>query len=228
LFWLGFAHIFPADADTARPLLERALAVGEGLGDNECIGYACMGLTFLYELKPFGKPRSVVEEFASRGLTLGERLGDVYLRSKCLLGFFLHDLWDGKYDAAREVARRTIAVGRGAGDPRATAMGLSELATVNIYDERFTEAIENADDALRLSPDPLDRVVARANKGLALAFSGKIPDGVALARERRYREAVRHWEQCIALDPAGPLAARARAHSRTALDLMRIFSSEAA
>jgi tetratricopeptide (TPR) repeat protein len=183
LFWLGFAHLFPADADTARPLLERALAVGERLGDDECIGYACMGLTFLYELKPFGTSRNVVEEFASRGLTLGERLGDVYLTSKCLLGFFIHDLFDAKYDAAGEIARRTIAVGKDSGDPRATAMGLSELATVNIYDERFTEAVENADEALRLSPDPLDRVCARANKGLALAFSGKTLDGVALARE---------------------------------------------
>jgi len=49
--------------------------------------------------------------------------------------------------------------------------------------------------------------------------------GVALARERRYREAVQSWERCIALDPAGPHAARARQHARTALDLMRIFST---
>jgi tetratricopeptide (TPR) repeat protein len=49
--------------------------------------------------------------------------------------------------------------------------------------------------------------------------------GVALARERRYREAVQSWERCIGLDPAGAYAARARQHARTALDLMRIFST---
>src|SRR5207248_6617211 len=52
--------------------------------------------------------------------------------------------------------------------------------------------------------------------------------GVALARERRYREAVKHWEKCIALDPAGPLAGKARTHARTALDLVHIFAGEAA
>jgi len=52
--------------------------------------------------------------------------------------------------------------------------------------------------------------------------------GVALARERRYREAVQHWERCISLDPSGPLAAKARMHARTALDLVHIFAGEAA
>lgn len=52
--------------------------------------------------------------------------------------------------------------------------------------------------------------------------------GVALARERRYREAVQHWEQVIALDADGPLAAKARMHGRTAQDLMHIFAGEAA
>jgi tetratricopeptide (TPR) repeat protein len=52
--------------------------------------------------------------------------------------------------------------------------------------------------------------------------------GVALARERRYREAVQHWERCIGLDPSGPLAAKARMHARTALDLVHIFAGEAA
>ena len=52
--------------------------------------------------------------------------------------------------------------------------------------------------------------------------------GVALARERRYREAVQHWERCIALDPSGPHASQARMHARTALDLVHIFAGEAA
>jgi tetratricopeptide (TPR) repeat protein len=52
--------------------------------------------------------------------------------------------------------------------------------------------------------------------------------GLALARERHYREAVQHWERCIALDPSGPYAAKARGHARTALDLVHIFAGEAA
>jgi protein O-GlcNAc transferase len=52
--------------------------------------------------------------------------------------------------------------------------------------------------------------------------------GLALARERRYREAVAEWDRVIALDPAAPLAQQARAHARTARDLVLIFAGEAA
>jgi cytochrome c-type biogenesis protein CcmH/NrfG len=52
--------------------------------------------------------------------------------------------------------------------------------------------------------------------------------GLGLARERRYREAMRAWERCITADPAGPLAAKARGHLRTAQDLVHIFGGEAA
>jgi tetratricopeptide (TPR) repeat protein len=50
--------------------------------------------------------------------------------------------------------------------------------------------------------------------------------GLALARERRYREAVAQWDQVIALEPASPLAAQARSHARTARDLVHIFAGE--
>jgi tetratricopeptide (TPR) repeat protein len=52
--------------------------------------------------------------------------------------------------------------------------------------------------------------------------------GLAFARERRYREAMRAWERCIAAAPAGPLAAKARGHLRTAQDLVHIFAGETA
>ena len=43
--------------------------------------------------------------------------------------------------------------------------------------------------------------------------------GGAMARLRRYNEAVAAWERLIHLAPASPLAQRAREHVRTALDL---------
>ena len=52
--------------------------------------------------------------------------------------------------------------------------------------------------------------------------------GVALARLRRYEEAVDMWERVIRLDPGGRFAKRAREHARTAVDLKRIFSTDAA
>jgi cytochrome c-type biogenesis protein CcmH/NrfG len=52
--------------------------------------------------------------------------------------------------------------------------------------------------------------------------------GLALARERRYREAVAEFDRVIALEPSGPLAQQARAHARTARDLAHVLAGEAA
>ena len=49
-------------------------------------------------------------------------------------------------------------------------------------------------------------------------------DGVLLAEQRRYEEALDRWSEVIALEPAGDFARRARRDTRTALDLQRIFA----
>jgi cytochrome c-type biogenesis protein CcmH/NrfG len=51
--------------------------------------------------------------------------------------------------------------------------------------------------------------------------------GVALARLRRYREAVRAWEAVVQSDPAGVYAQAARMHARSARDLAHIFAGAA-
>ena len=52
--------------------------------------------------------------------------------------------------------------------------------------------------------------------------------GVGLARRRHFTQAVAAWQRVIALDPASSAAQRARRHIRSAMDLKRIFSHEAA
>jgi tetratricopeptide (TPR) repeat protein len=87
------------------------------------------------------------------------------------------------------------------------------LARVLLDQGRDADARAAAERVVRFQPD---HAAARYHLGLALA------------RERRYRDAVAQWEQVIVLEPAGPLAAQARAHARTARDLVHIFVGEAA
>src|SRR5262249_29804093 len=148
LFWLGFAHIFGARAEAAQPLLDRALALGEALDDRECIGYACMGLTYLYGLRIGDRPPEIVEQLATRGLAIAESSGDVYLASKCLLGFWQHAVSGGRYTAGRGIGERIVQLGREAGDPRTIGMGLNALGMVAIYDERYDEAVRYAEESL--------------------------------------------------------------------------------
>ena len=52
--------------------------------------------------------------------------------------------------------------------------------------------------------------------------------GVVCARQRRYAEAVAHWDRVIAIDPSSPYAQKAKKNARTAVDLAHIFQTEAA
>jgi class 3 adenylate cyclase/tetratricopeptide (TPR) repeat protein len=187
LFWLGFAHVMGARGGKARPLLERALSLGEALGAEECIGYASMGLLYHYAYweRPLGEARERAERFGLRALESARRLNDVYLASKCLLGLAVHAAMLGRPDEGRETGRRLVELGRAAGDPRTTAMGLYALAYVNAGDERFEEALAQADEAERLSPDPMDQLTARGARGTILALTGQPQEGLALLREVR-------------------------------------------
>ena len=48
--------------------------------------------------------------------------------------------------------------------------------------------------------------------------------GEALARKRRFAEAVDAWERVAQLDPAGDYAPQARSRARSARDLQHIFT----
>ena len=225
LFWLGFSHMTAARFDAARPVLERALGLGETARDDECVGYAAMGLAYVLTFKPDGATGELVERTAERALALTERRGDVYLASKVLYCLVLHYVFVGRLGDARRSAERLHALGRSTADPRTTAMGFYARALASFADERHEEAVAHADASLAVSPDPLDRLIARGTRGIALALMGRgadgvrelaevraeliaggfdvfllaidVPYGVALAVSGRMAEGVRWIEGCI-------------------------------
>ena len=50
--------------------------------------------------------------------------------------------------------------------------------------------------------------------------------GVALARARRFPEAVAAWERVAQLEPAGTMAGEARSRARSARDLQHILAAQ--
>ncbi len=50
-------------------------------------------------------------------------------------------------------------------------------------------------------------------------------DGVLLAGQKRYRDAIERWQRVIELEPAGDYARRARREMRTAEDLLTVFGN---
>ncbi|HEX9820086.1 MAG TPA: AAA family ATPase [Methylomirabilota bacterium] len=178
LFWIGVAHFNAVQYGAGRPLMSRALALGETLADPQCMGYASMGLMWVQTYAPAAEWRGQVERLANRAIEVSRTLDDVYLAAETLRGLAVHHLTYGRYNAARETCLRLVALGRQAEDLGTAAMGLWILGFVNVFDERYVEAIDNADEALRVSPNPLDRLGARGAKGAALVFLGRSQEGL--------------------------------------------------
>lgn len=178
LFWLGFAHYFGARYETARALLHKALALGRQQGDIECIGYASLGLMFVCANAQNESPDDSIERLGEQVLAAAARLSDVYLESKYLLGMTIHTIYQGRLCDAREFCQRMRRLGESAGDPRTIAMSHWARGFVNIFEEQFEEALQNAEASLRCSPDPLDKLMARSVKGAALALMGAPAEGL--------------------------------------------------
>ena len=80
------------------------------------------------------------------------------------------------------------------------------------------------DNRLNQAREAFERVLAFDEGHVGAVFFA----GVVCARQRRYQEAVAHWERVIALDPSSPYAQKAKKNARTAMDLAHIFQTEAA
>jgi len=186
LFWLGLSHAAGFRYDKARQLLEKALALGEKLGSEECVGYACLGLMWVYWVRPGDQPRDLIDRLGERSLKIAGRLDDLFLACNSLMCLAYHKLAHTQYAEAREYGLRLLEHGREADDTRAVAMGLGVLGNVSVfYDERFEEAVKYAEEAMRLSPDPLDWACARAAKGAALTLMGQAQEGLKILRDLR-------------------------------------------
>ena len=190
LSWLGLARSSAARLDTAARLLERAQALGKELGDEECIAFAYIGRVWVYYWAvPSDQPADIIDQLGDRVLSFAERSGDLFLANLCLLALSVTKTRYDRFDEARAIALRLVELGRTAGDPSAVASGLAAMAWSDFSTEHYAEAIENADEALRIAPDPLSRFMALGAKGATLAFMGQAQQGLMLLRDVR-REAV--------------------------------------
>ena len=88
LFELGYAHCFSANPTVGKPLLERALQIGEETGDERLVAYASMGLMWehTYWEPPSPEVRAKVREFSARAYEIGRQIGDRWVTLKALIG----------------------------------------------------------------------------------------------------------------------------------------------
>lgn len=182
LFETGYAHVFSSQVTEGRKLLTRARELGEEIGDELSIAYADLGRMWdrMYWGAP-GKDRTDAQrEAGERLVDVGRRHGDIWLASKARLALGLdHALWGRGAEADAEFVK-LMNMSRETNDPRPRAMALWALSAVEATRENPAEAIEYAEEALRVSLCPVDRSSALGYKGISQILSGNVEEGLQL------------------------------------------------
>jgi class 3 adenylate cyclase/tetratricopeptide (TPR) repeat protein len=197
LFETGYAQVFSAQHEAGKPMLERALAIGEEIGDDEAIGYASMGLVWHYASWETPTRENVLRlrELAERGLRIALDLKDVWLASKILAAETVHYNIAGRPDQARRKALRLMEYGRTTNDPRPRAMGLWGLAFLGAIYFDYEDALASAEESIAIGLNPVDHALALTAKAIALTGLGR----AAEALECFHRARARLWEGGLVL-----------------------------
>ena len=188
LTWLADSHVFSGRGDKAQPLMERALSLAEESDDPECIGHAARVLAWLYSywIPDSAQSEAMVERYYHQAIACAETTNDIIIFLQVTLAMAIHLFMRGRFSASRLYCCKLMELGRRFRDNRFLSHAQWALGFINLREERYEEALENAEQALQLSPDFLDDLCAKAVKAGALGCTGKISEGFALLSTVRH------------------------------------------
>ncbi len=162
--------------------------MAEETGDAECIGMAARSLVWLYSywIPDSGESDAMVERYYKRALESAEIENDIIISLGATVARANHAHSRGRFNEARFFSSKLMELGRKYRDTRCLSYAQWSLGFINLYEERFEEALENAEQSLQLSPDLLDELCSLAVKGGVLALTGRVSEGLEiLSRVRR-------------------------------------------
>ncbi len=182
LFELGYAQVFNANPEVGKPLIGRALALGEAQGDERLVAYALMCLMWvqIYWEPHTRTTRDRLRQMAARAEAIGRRLDDRWVTLKVMAALAVGDAVLGWPVSARREALRMIDYSRETGDPRGRSMGLWGLAWSDAFTGDTASAIENANESMRIGLSPVDRIAAQGAKGWGLVLAERAAEALPL------------------------------------------------
>jgi class 3 adenylate cyclase/tetratricopeptide (TPR) repeat protein len=187
LFELGHAYNAGAQGGRGRELLERSKALATEIGDEFCLARAYCGLvwSFAYTTPDPEEAEKGMEEAYRRGMALAEKNKDHFATYMCLLAMVAFALARGRFGLARRNSEKLIGTGRKYGDVRLVGSGMWMQSFTFLVEDNFEMALEMAEKAYPVSPDPLDKICSLISKGSALALMGKVREGLDILSRQR-------------------------------------------
>src|SRR5882672_8465460 len=96
-----------------------------------------------------GGPRETIGQLATRALDIARRTGDALLTAMTMYGQVIESYSHGRQAEARALCGQMLELGQEEQSRRISAMGLGQLAFVNLFARKPEEAIDCVRQAVR-------------------------------------------------------------------------------
>jgi len=179
-FLLGRGHLFLGDQRQASHHLEVGLAAAERAEDDTTQG--CIHYVVAQHAAMSGRPRDGIEH-GRRAIALLKRAAQPWWIGPAYWALGLNHVVLGEFDAALAAEAQATAFGTEVGDPQIAASAAWASGLVHLCRGDWPTAIRSCEEALALSPDPLNTAMALSWLGLAWLERGDLTQAVPRLEE---------------------------------------------
>ena len=187
-YWTGFLHSITGSRPEA-PIAycREALAIAEAARLDEIKAFAECCLTHVYAMA--GDLRAAVEP-GERALHAFEQQGNVWWACRTLWGLSIALIYLGEWERSLGYCRRALEHGEAVNDRRIKVVSWWRTGWTHIHRGDPETGVRCCQEALDLSPSPVDAAMAKAAQGYGLIRLGQVQAGTA-----QLAEAVAWFEQ---------------------------------
>lgn len=179
--WLGFSLQPRHRLRKARHYLLKALEIGEEIGNQQVVGYACCWLS--WTCADLGLLGDAIR-FGERGLEISKLFpSDHYLYFKSLAGIGWACCWKGDVKRATETGGQLIDSGQRHSDPRSMSIGNYIIALSHHLTDDFQSAMEFSKKAIEVTRDPFYLLFSKLSLGMVLAQNGQYQEAEGILQE---------------------------------------------
>ncbi len=179
--WMGLALQAREKLDEAHRYLRKALQIGEIVGDERVVGYACAWLA------PTCAEMGLIDDsevYTERAQDISRRhKGDPMLLTVTLRAAGYASYIRGEAGKTETFGKVLLDQGRRHSDIRSTTMGYFYVGQARQLSGDFPSAIESYQETIRISVEPLFSNIARLVLGMCFIQVGRLQDAETILEE---------------------------------------------